>query len=274
MQKVSTFLVAFTCLTTVYSQEYFKYYGGKKQYLNVSPNKVLVHFAENTEIDSVKSIAAKNTFYQVSDVSRTAYKELKVVSLQGTDTAATRGLIKQWKNKEQILYSGPVFINQDGEDIAALSNRLIVRLKQESDTVILQNALVPYEIDSVWQGRFDSKNYLISLSYFSEKNAMQVANELHETGLFAFSEPDLIRFLKFSGETEVIPNSTYFPYQWAHKNTGQYDGIPGTDLKTTYAWSVATGKNVTVAVWENENLFETILHNNNKPEALNIKINN
>ena len=112
MKKLSVFLLTFSSLVVTYSQEYYRYYGEEKHYFNVSPNKILVRFSGSTETDTVKSIVEKNSPYQVSDVSKTAYKELKIVSLQGTDTAATRDLVKQWKNTEQILYSGPVFVNK------------------------------------------------------------------------------------------------------------------------------------------------------------------
>ena len=90
MRQFSLFLLIFSIFGSACAQEYFMYYGGKKKYFNVSPNKILVHCTETTEVDSVKNIVKKNTSLQVSDVSRMAYKGLSLVSLSETDTAATK----------------------------------------------------------------------------------------------------------------------------------------------------------------------------------------
>jgi thermitase len=50
--------------------------------------------------------------------------------------------------------------------------------------------------------------------------------------------------------TPVEPNDTYFPLQWALKNTGSYaSGTPDADIKLTDAWSITTGSHgIIVAV--------------------------
>ena len=110
--KKLTFVLIFSSLMVTYSQEYFKYCGERKKYFNVSPSKILVYFPENTEIDTAKSIISRNTLYQASDVVGTSYKGLNVVSFSGTNTEDMENLLQQWKNTEQILYSGPVFVDE------------------------------------------------------------------------------------------------------------------------------------------------------------------
>jgi len=230
---------------------YFRYYKGEKQYFEVSPNKVLVQFAENTDTSVVKNITTRNTSMQVSDIKKAGYKDFSVVSFFGTDTANTQELIRQWKNKDSILYSGPVFVNQEGEDVAALTNQVIVRLKQISDYAVLQKSLESYNINNIRQVEFDSNVYLFNVNYVSEKDAMQISNELHETGLFDYVQPDLLFFVKYLGRN-TIPNDIYFPDQWNLLNTGQYGGIPGMDIRATEAWSITTGdSNVIIAIFDN-----------------------
>jgi hypothetical protein len=66
------FLYAFALLYIVSNaQSPYYYYKGKKCYLDVSPNKMLVQFAENTDTNSVRGILAKNTPFQVSDIAKT-----------------------------------------------------------------------------------------------------------------------------------------------------------------------------------------------------------
>jgi hypothetical protein len=43
--------------------------------LNISPDKVLVHFAENADTNTVKTAIAKNTSFQVAGISKADSKE-------------------------------------------------------------------------------------------------------------------------------------------------------------------------------------------------------
>jgi subtilisin family serine protease len=169
-------------------------------------------------------------------VFATDSKGMYLVNLSNSDKTAVLPLIKQWKNnKDAILYSGFVFVDKQGKEIAAITNRIIVRLKKEDDYPILQESIMLYVINKVEQNEFDNLTYLLSLDYSSEKDALQIANELYEKGIFEFAEPDLLLFIKY--ETD----DTYFPQQWGLSNTGQYGGTSGMDIHATQAWNITTG---------------------------------
>jgi len=133
MKKLITFLLMVSSLNIVYAQDYFMYIKGEKRYFEVSPNKILVEFTDDTDTSTIKNIVKENTSFQLSRISRTDNKKMKLLSFQGIDKAQTIGLIKQWKNKGKILYSDVVFVNRNGEETAALTDQIVVRLKQESD---------------------------------------------------------------------------------------------------------------------------------------------
>ena len=40
---------------------------------------------------------------------------------------------------------------------------------------------------------------------------------------------------------QVVPNDARFGEQWAHRNTGQAGGVPGSDIGVANAWGTATG---------------------------------
>ena len=245
MKKIFLFLLFLGSFSLVHAQDYFMYVKGEKHHFEVSPNKILVQFSEDTDTDTstIKNIIEENSPFQLTNVSKTDNKRLKLVSFYGTDKAKTIGLVKQWKNKGKILYSDVVFVNQDGEATAALTNQVIVRLKQGSDYSTLQKTLKAYKINNIKKSEFDNNTYLLSVDYSSEKDAMQIANELYETGLFDYSEPDLMLFIKYN------TNDTYFSQQWNINNTGQYGGTSGIDIKATQAWTITTGSpNIRIAV--------------------------
>ena len=58
----------------------------------------------------------------------------------------------------------------------------------------------------------------------SLNDIMDTAVRLYETGLVEFAEPDFMRLLHPTA-------NPYFPEQWGLKNTGQYGGIAGYDIK-------------------------------------------
>ena len=85
--------------------------------------------------------------------------------------------------------------------------------------------------------------FTLSLTETSELNALEYANLFHESGLFASGEPDLMT------DIALAPNDTYYPDQWGLKNTGQYGGTVGIDIKAEQAWEKTTGSpNIKVAV--------------------------
>ncbi|MDR2407215.1 MAG: S8 family serine peptidase, partial [Bacteroidales bacterium] len=226
---------------------YFYYYKGDKQYMEISPHRILVQFADGMDISAIKTAIAQNTSFNVSGITKTDYNGLYLIRFLDTDTADTKTLINQWKNRDTILYAYPVFINEYGEEISALTNQIIVRLKQAGDYSVLQESLEFYGIYNIRQDEFDEKRCLFKINYTSAKDAMQIANELYETGLFEYVEPDLLLFIQYEGN--IIPNDTYFPYQWNLKNTGQNGGISGIDIKATEAWTITAGdSNIIIAV--------------------------
>jgi subtilisin family serine protease len=229
-------------LTIIHAQDYYIYVGREKRYFETSPDKIIVQF-DKTTTGLDKNALQKKTSYLLSNVSATDSKGLNLISFSNTDKTSLTHLVTQWKNRDAILYSGHVFIDRQGKEIAAMTNQLIVKLKNKNDYTVLEKSIKPYDINKIVRTEFDSSTYLLSLNYSSEKNAMQIANELYETGLFDYAEPDLMLFINY--ET----NDTYFPQQWALKNTGQNGGASGIDIKVEQAWTVTTGSpNIKIAI--------------------------
>ena len=258
MKKNIILMLLFSSLTiVVYAQDFFMYVGGEKRYFEISPNEMLMQFVENTEISSAKRIMGKNMSFRISNISKTDHIEWNLVSFSNTDKTKIKELMQN-KNNNEILYSGAVFVDKDGEKIAALTNQIIVRLKQEEDYAILQKNIGAYKINAVQQDEFEKKTYLLKMDYSSEKDAMQIANELYETGLFEYAEPNLMLFIKYG------TNDTYFSDQWGLNNTGQYGATAGVDIKTTQAWTITTGNpNIKIAILDSgTDLFHPDLTDN------------
>jgi subtilisin family serine protease len=118
-----------------------------------------------------------------------------------------------------------------------------VKLKSLNDTILLKQKAEKEHAIIVYQNSLRPLWFAMSVTVNSTSNAMELANRFYESGLFQNATPDLMEDI-----TTVCANDTYFEDQWGLKNTGQYGGIFGIDIKACDAWQIATGSNVIVAV--------------------------
>jgi subtilisin family serine protease len=74
-------------------------------------------------------------------------------------------------------------------------------------------------------------------------SAAAAADELAGDDGVAWAEPDVRRTLQ-----AAAPNDALFGFQWALRNTGQYNGTPGSDIDALSAWDVSRGAGILVGV--------------------------
>ncbi|MFZ4708099.1 MAG: S8 family serine peptidase, partial [Bacteroidales bacterium] len=122
-------------------------------------------------------------------------------------------------------------------------NFFYVKLKKLEDIMLLEQYAKQSNAIIVKQNDYMPTWYVLSCTKKSDKNALELANQFFESGLFQYSEPDLM-FEDFLNSV----NDTYFPQQWGLNNTGQYGGNPGIDIRASDAWNLSTGVNTNVAV--------------------------
>ena len=82
------------------------------------------------------------------------------------------------------------------------------------------------------------------LVYDSPITLQTAADRIAGLSNFAYLSPNVDTAV----ELRMLPNDTYFPAQWYLRNTGQTNGVPGTDLNVTSVWDTYNGNGVTVAV--------------------------
>jgi subtilisin family serine protease len=87
--------------------------------------------------------------------------------------------------------------------------------------------------------------FVLSVTSASNYNTLKVTNIFYESGLFQSAEPDFML-----ENILACVNDPYFNDQWGLKNTGQYGGTSGIDIKACDAWQIATGSGIVVAVMD------------------------
>lgn len=136
-------------------------------------------------------------------------------------------------DKNNIIYSIPTYINSSNSSEAYPSHLFYVKLNRSEDFDILSEYASEHNVSIEYHSEYLPLWYVLS-SISSEKNALELANLFHDSGLFAASEPD------FWGDNDAFcVNDTYFPQQWNLKNTGQYGNTyNGIDIHYCDARSV------------------------------------
>ena len=222
-------------------EKFMMYVNGQKQIYAVSATKILV---KSTKLDvaGVKNALQKTHADFLKDIDD-LNDNLFMIDLQTTSKDSVLGLRNTLNNKEDIVYTSPVLLDEKGKVIGGVTNQIFVRLKSFADYTLLTESIKDYRIETVLVCSFDERTYELTLSKDSKKDTMQIANELHEITQFEYVEPNLIHFL------ELFTVDTYFNQQWGLKNIGQSGGTTGVDIKAEQAWGITTGSsNIRVAV--------------------------
>ena len=244
---IKKIIICLFCFVTVniFGQNFSMYlYTGEKLCYKISESKMLVK-SKTLDTDGIKN-ALQNTktgsLRKIDDLDGQLYM-VEMQNLRGENLIE---LVRQWNAREDVIYASPVFGDEMGSEGTGYSNEVIVRLKSEDDYPILQKYAEIYHIKDV---EYDDLLYAykLTLPHNPQKDAMQTALELYETGLFLYAEPNLFYIRPWATV------DTYYSNQWGLKNIGQtVGGVKGTigvDINVEPAWTITTGSsNIKVAI--------------------------
>ncbi len=100
------------------------------------------------------------------------------------------------------------------------------------------------EIESRFKGNVrlkrEKKHKTALFEVLQGVDVLQIANEIHESGLVEWCQPNFIPDMK-------VGNPLY-PDQYYLNNTGQFGGTPGIDINAPEAWALTAGCGIRVAV--------------------------
>lgn len=217
---------------------------GKVEY-EISMQKILVKFQTDLSFEDQTKIMKRYPALkplQSSMLLPSPKVALLELNTQIANEETVLDLIEQLNGEIQIEYANPFLIYKDGT-LQGITNRFYVKLKSQADYSLLEQQAKKNKFSIQQQYEYDPLLYFVEVNKLSTGNALQLANQLAETRLFAACEPDFLLLLK-----KMIPNDTYLNYQWSLNNTGssiQYSGTPGADMNVFNAWNITTGNSAT-----------------------------
>lgn len=216
----------------------FYYVGDEKIFLKEDPTCISVitpkTIKNNHVITPPLNVVAKDTINHGDSFTIILYQQISPKRGFAKET-----LEKAFKTRIDTTISiiTPTFFY--GAHKIILTNTLSVRLKKNGDFPLLERFIKKYHLKVLGQGKRNPLIYFLSITPTTSYNSLEIANKLHESGLFYYAEPNFENNIWLCGS-----NDPYIGNQWGLFNL-QNKGI---DTKACAAWPYATGKGIKIAI--------------------------
>jgi subtilisin family serine protease len=222
---------------SLFSQTLPTYYmhHGQRVYFQLDEQNVAIKFAKTLPheeqvnrlhalgmgLSSIPSLGVRN--WQISPIPGSAHINEKIQTLAGS---------------ARIEFVSPIFYGKGNKPVI-ITHDILVKFKpdyQQQAKILLISFFPDLSVIDDRYGNIQGAYKLRSKS----RNGFDVladANRFVEEGYAQWAEPDVI----VTGEHELIPNDSLFSQLWGIRNTGQFGGTPGADMKGYLAWDFTTG---------------------------------
>ena len=225
------------------------YYGPKgKSYLPVSTEKIIVRFKASVNFSTKQQLLAKFALTETLKAEmELPAPNVCLISLSNVaDERSLYALLEEMEALPEVEYANHFLVHKDGT-LHGILDRVLVKLHSEQQYTRFQSKLKRTPGVAGFS-RNEFEPLLIEVIVNGDQNALEFANQLHETGQYAFAEPDFLRIINRLNTTDPSVRD-----QWSLDNDGvntsQYGGLPGSDMSVFSAWGTTTGSsNVRVAI--------------------------
>ncbi|HYQ86108.1 MAG TPA: S8 family serine peptidase [Bacteroidota bacterium] len=235
------FLLATLCsgLTAIAQTQPYYVYKGNRLYLHLNKNAFSVRYLnDKAPAQRVKEAASFGVSAASSQPMNFNHWHRLNLQTPVADESDASDQIRKLAAGPDVDFVSPVFNDDHGGPIV-ITPDVLVKIKSEhaSNATAILNSIAP-EL-SVVEEKFGLMEGVYRLKS-SARNGFDVlasANKLAEEGRVEWAEPDMI----VTGEFGSIPNDPSFSQLWGIRNTGQFGGTPGFDMKGDLAWNITTG---------------------------------
>ena len=229
-------LFIISCSIHAIAQSDFYYYKGKKIPLIGNEDKVCVSIPKDNKKTSERITANIRILSKIKDedfdifvISRSEYEKLTSSS--------------SWKEDAKSVIITPNYITADGIEVF-MTPYLNLELKKEEDIDLLTSCAKKYGFKIVKQVPLMPLWYILALTLDSDKNSLECANQLWESGKFGASVPDFWSDDLTRSNDLTCANDTSFYQQWGLNNSSHTD----IDISACSAWDYATGRDIKIAI--------------------------
>ena len=227
------------------SRTTYYYYEGKRIPLTISNQNYYVFQKTSATENETFSWITTHTSSRTNIISKEKvgeqHKTYNYIPQKLSFAESPRKVASSNQRNDNKMYESPCLISSDGKEYTA-SPYIYVKLNSLNDTTALNNCAKRFSLKAT--RHLPYMPLWIELSCLDNKsqNAIEIANKLYETRLFASCTPDFI------GNYIMEYSDPYYSDQWGLKNIGQYGGNAGIDIDIENAHCLADGYGIKVAV--------------------------
>jgi len=204
------------------TMEYFMYVSeDRKNVYQVSPNKMVFQiFDSRIDSEEIMNILQEKLGTAPKVTNMRSYRNFIELDFENFSSEQVIDLVAHWTVLEKDTYAIPVMLDESGHEFIFVPDKFSVKIKNESDFPLMMRTLQSYHVESVELKKdllpYDFV-YDIIINCPHQRNAMQIANELHELGLFKWAAPGIIVFR--NSRLSGVPSEPHYEKQWVlHSN--------------------------------------------------------
>lgn len=232
--NIKHILIAFIlfCTHTLYAaaQTDYYYFQGKKIPLTLNETIICVN------IPKVCDDIIKRTLSNVQVITTIKDETYTIIVISKSDYE-TLTSFDYWIEDSKNIIITPSYYTENGIEVY-VSPYINLRLKNEQDQNLIYSYAEMYGLRVVKKDPLMPLWYILAITKDSERNALESANMLWETGVFAASIADFCSF------DLSCSNDPLFNQQWGLYNNNYIN----MDISVCPAWNYSTGNSIKIAI--------------------------
>lgn len=251
LKWVLTTIIFSITLNICAQSNYYYYYKGEKNYLQLDRKKLNIVTKNDFQFNSLLSLGILTTEL---DVLSCEFGESpsRISKIEFLTTPSDEEFIQKvnfLKNMVGVRSVSYYFKKTEGSSIGT-SNIFYVKLKNENDANILKLKADEVHVTIDHQNKLMPLWYRLSVNSLSNGNSIEMANYFFELGLFEDVDVGFMFDFKISGviskKNSLTPcsNDPLFSDLWGLENSVN----PNIDMNACQAWTLTEGAGINVAV--------------------------
>ena len=181
-KQILSILLFIFCSTNVMAQADFYYYNGNKIPITLNEDKVCISIPKECDNISQRIQENVNILHTIADGT------FDIIVISKSDYESLRAQDSWQEDLKSVIITPCYFLNDNAE--AVVTPYLNVELKKEQDIDLLNTFAQDYKLNNKGHSKYLPLWYVLSVTPESEKNPLEYANLLYETGYFVASVPD------------------------------------------------------------------------------------
>lgn len=223
-----------TTTRTLSSDAYYWYQGEKIALTPTKKGNLIVYKTQGKNTEAMLMSYVLNSLNAEEDI------DIALNCYHWDVTADATSYIKEHDVSQVVTISPSYQIRDNGHELY-VSPLVYVKLKSETDVEKLHKKAEELKFIVLGNNKYMKLWYTLFCNEQTDGSAIDIANQLYESGEFEYAEPDIMSSFCYSlTPTEITPNDTYYSSQW---------NLSGTNsIRYSSVRLIAQGANVKIGI--------------------------